>query len=401
VQLSSASQDSIQLDLPDPPRGAILGVPETSAHAAPGKIAAIRRPATLVIDDARSLRAVKNLWDSLRGGLDSPMLSFAWSQAALETVCANEGLHVVLYRAGASAALAPLVREKGPLSVLRMLGVERLGEPMDFLYTDSAAIDSLAETLREMGNPLCLEHLLDDSQVISALRRAYRGHGFIRIDPMNASPYIPLHAGWTEPEMMFNTRRRSDFRRAQRRAEKLGKVSYEVLAPTPDHLGALLAEAYRVEANGWKGRAGTDLLTDEPMGDFFRRLAFCFSERGTLRLCFMRIDGQAVAVQLAVEHASRFWLLKIGYDERYARCSPGNLLMLRSVQYAAQRGLNGCEFLGSQEAWTKVWSELIRQRVKVRVYPYNCRGAFYFASDAGKFAWKRFMGFMGQGRSNP
>jgi CelD/BcsL family acetyltransferase involved in cellulose biosynthesis len=109
-------------------------------------------------------------------------------------------------------------------------------------------------------------------------------------------------------------------------------------------------------------------------------------------MCFMRIDGQAVAVQLAVEHGSRFWLLKIGYDDRYAGCSPGNLLMLRSVQYAAQRGLDACEFLGSQEAWTKVWSKLMRQRVKIRIYPYNIRGAVYFTSDAGKFVWKRFIG---------
>jgi hypothetical protein len=78
--------------------------------------------------------------------------------------------------------------------------------------------------------------------------------------------------------------------------------------------------------------------------------------------------------------------------------------MLRSVQYAAQRGLEACEFLGSQEAWTKVWSNLIRQRVKIRVYPYNIRGAVYFASDAGKFAWKRFIGLptrVGQVRTAP
>ena len=399
------SQDSIQLDFPDPPWGAIGGVPETFAHASAEGIAAERGGrSTLVIDDAQSLRSIADLWDSLRGGLDSPMLSFIWAQTALETVSADQDLHVVMHRAGASAALAPLVREKGMTSVLRMLGVERLGEPMDFLYADSAAIDALVEGLRELGNPLCLEHLLDDSQVIDALRRAYRGRALIRIDPMNASPYIPLHAGWTEPEEMFNARRRSDFRRAQRRAEEIGKVSYEVLAPTPDQVDALLSEAYQVEAKSWKGQAGTDLLTDAPMGDFFRRVSLYFSQRGALRMCFMRIDGQAVAVQLAVEHASRFWLLKIGYDDRYARCSPGNLLMLRSVQYAAQRGLEACEFLGSQEAWTKIWSNLIRQRVKIRVYPYNIRGAVYLASDAGKFAWKRFLELptrVGQVRTAP
>jgi hypothetical protein len=28
-------------------------------------------------------------------------------------------------------------------------------------------------------------------------------------------------------------------------------------------------------------------------------------------------------MQLAVEWSGRYWLYKIGYDEAYARCSPG------------------------------------------------------------------------------
>jgi CelD/BcsL family acetyltransferase involved in cellulose biosynthesis len=388
----------------DPDRSNPVGhtshdAPSVGACEGIGPVRSLR--ATQVIAEARSLDAVASLWDSLRGGLDSPMLSFAWSQSALETVCAGEDLRVVVHRTGASAALAPLVCDKGMLSVLRVLGVDRMGEPMDFLYTDISALDALAEALRKMRRPLCLEHLLEDSQVIPALRRAYRGRAWIRIDPMNASPYVPLHGGWTEPERMFNAGRRSDFRRAQRRAEKFGEVTYEILSPTPEEVDPLLTEAYEVEARSWKAREGTDLLTDEPLGDFFRRAALRFSERRTLRVCFMRIDGQAVAVQVAVEHGSRFWLLKIGYDEQYARCSPGNLLMLRSIQHAAQRGLHVCEFLGSAEPWTKIWSERTRQRVKIRVYPYNVRGALYFTSDAGKFLRKRLMNLVETWRPPP
>ncbi len=166
-------------------------------------------------------------------------------------------------------------------------------------------------------------------------------------------------------------------------------MTYEILAPTPAEVEPLLAEIFAVEAQGWKGRAGTDLVTDRPLGEFYRRFALRASEQGLLRLCFMRIDGKAVAVQYAVEYASRFWLLKIGYDEQYARCSAGNLLMLKTVQYAAEKGLEYYEFLGSAETWTKVWSDLVRQRVKIRVYPFNIFGALYFSSDTVKFGWKQ------------
>lgn len=355
---------------------------------------------TQVIYDVENFHRLHHLWNSLNSGLDSPMQDFSWFQSCLETVCADDDLHIVMHRmrekSGESAAIAPLVRQKGLLPVMRMLGVGRIYEPIDFLYTDIAALDALAVALRKLGNPLCLEHLLADSQVIPALQKAYERRGWIRIDAMNDCPYIPLHEGWTEPEQQFNSGRRSDLRRAQRHAERLGTVTYEILSPAPAEVESLLTEAYQVEAQSWKGRAGTDLITDQPLGDFYRHLALKASERGALRLCFLRINGEAIAVQIAVEHAARFWLLKIGYNEQYSKCSAGNLLMLHTVKYAAQKGLKSYEFLGSAEAWTKVWTEWVRPCVKVRVYPFNVKGCLYFVTDAAQFAWKRLNQLFGK-----
>jgi CelD/BcsL family acetyltransferase involved in cellulose biosynthesis len=351
------------------------------------------RPQVRLIEDPRALAGLEDLWNALGSGLSSPMQHFSWTAAALETVCTADRLRFVLLRQGPSAALAPLVRSPGWLPVLRVIGVSRLGEPMDFLYSDEAALDALAVALCRAGDPLCLEHLLDDTRVLPALERAYAGRGWIRVDPMNACPVVPLHAGWQDPMSQFNAGRRSDFRRSQRHAEKHGRVGYEVLSPAPGEVDGLLDEAYAVETRSWKGHAGTDLLTDRPLGDFYRRVARSASERGDLRIGFMRIDGRAVAMQVMVEHARRLWLLKIGYDEGFARCSAGNLLMLEAIGHAAQRGLVACEFLGSAEAWTRVWTEQVRQQVKIRVYPYNLRGALYFTADATAFAAKRLRRF--------
>lgn len=365
---------------------AVMAEPPTPL---PSPRAAGGRAQVQVIDDARRLAGLQDLWNGLGSGLPSPMQHFSWIEAALATVCAGDRLRFVLLRQGASAALAPLVRSPGWLAVLRVIGVSRLGEPMDFLYSDEAALDALAAELCRAGHPLCLEHLLDDTRVLPALRRAYAGRGWIRVDPMNACPVVPLHDGWKDPPTQFNAGRRSDFRRAQRHAEKHGTVSYEILSPAPGEVDRLLDEAFAVESRSWKGKAGTDLLTDRPLGDFYRRVAMRASECGDLRVGFMRIDGRAVAMQVMVEHAGRLWLLKIGYDEDFARCSAGNLLMLEAIRHAAQRGLVACEFLGSAEAWTRVWTERVRQQLKIRVYPYNLRGALYFASDATAFAVKR------------
>ena len=136
-----------------------------------------------------------------------------------------------------------------------------------------------------------------------------------------------------------------------------------------------------VEANGWKGRSGTALQVDRKLERFFRRYAQLACEAAILRLCFLRIDGKAVAMQLAVETDERFWLFKIGYDETYGRCSPGNLLMRETIRYAAQRGLKSYEFLGKEAPWTELWTQAAHPITALRTYPFNFAGFAALIAD--------------------
>ena len=163
----------------------------------------------------------------------------------------------------------------------------------------------------------------------------------------------------------------------------------EVLSPTPTDLGRLLREAFAVEAAGWKGRAGTALACDPVRQAFFRRYADAACRRGMLRIGFLRIGDIPVAMQLGVEWGGRFWLLKIGYDEGFSRCSPGLLLMVEMVRLAAGRGLSSYELLGVSEPWTRMWTKRERPCVSLRAYPANGTGLAAFASDLVTVGWWR------------
>ena len=162
-----------------------------------------------------------------------------------------------------------------------------------------------------------------------------------------------------------------------------------MLSPAPAEVGALIDEALAVEALSWKGTEGTALVRDPSRARFFHRYAGAAAALGILRLVFMRIAGRAVGMQIAVECHGRFWLLKIGYDESVARCSPGNLLMLHSVQYAAARGLSSYEFLGGAAPWTATWTRTLRQCTVVRAYPFSVAGMAALSWDAGRWAYQR------------
>ena len=348
--------------------------------------------------DSQHLARLSNGWRALEPQDGSPTQHFIWAQAYHQTY-GQEALVQVLTIGSTHApeALAPLVqRPSAVLPRLELLGVQELCEPLDLLYDGQDALDALAEGLVKLGQPLWLERLPATSPVIPALERAYKGRGLVLRSPAATYPRIALNRTWVEPESHFNAGRRTDFRRAQRKAAEQGELSFEVLSPTPAELAPLLAEAYRVEAACWKGVEQSALACDVKRGEFFRHYTAAAAERGILRLCFMRLDGQAVAMQLAVECGQRFWLLKIGYDEAYARCSPGTLLMLHTLRYAAQCGLTAYEFLGSSQPWTHTWTDTHQQCVSLRAYPQKAGALATLVCDGARHAGISFSKKLGQ-----
>ncbi|MBI1761487.1 MAG: GNAT family N-acetyltransferase [Acidobacteria bacterium] len=340
-----------------------------------------------VIECASDLARLADGWHALESSEGSPTQHFIWAQAYHQTYGQEAQVQVLtIGPANAPEALAPLVRRPGVLPRLELLGVHELCEPLDLLFDGQDALDALAEGLINLGQPLWLERLPADSPVITALERAYHRRGLVHRSAAESYPRIPLDRSWREPESHFNAGRRSDFRRAQRKAAEQGGLSFEVLAPTPAELAPLLAEAYRVEAACWKGAEQSALACDVKRGEFFRHYTVAAAERGILRLCFMRLDGQAVAMQLAVECGQRFWLLKIGYDEAYARCSPGTLLMLHTLRYAAERGLAAYEFLGASQPWTHTWTDVHQQCVSLRAYPQKAGALATLVCDGARHA---------------
>ncbi len=328
------------------------------------------------------LQRLERGWEALAARSPLPTQHFAWSRACVETFARGGTFRAIsIGPEDAPAALAPLVRSADWR--LETPG-RQLHEPADFIYADTHALRLLAQKLAAARAALYLPRLPADSPTLSALKKAYARRALARSAQVTPSPYIVLDDSWKEPERHFNSGRRSDLRRARRHAERLGEVSFEVIAPSPMEIDALLAEAFRVEAAGWKSERGTALALDPLRGRFFERYAAIAARKGSLRLCFMRIGRIAVAMQLAVECAGAFSLLKIGYDERFARCAPGMLLMLHTVQYAAEAGLQTYEFLGAPAAWTKVWTERERPYVSLRIYPFSTLGAAALGADAAR-----------------
>ena len=362
---------------------------EVSPAAAGWRTAAMSRSVALPFSRFCGDEALVRAWRRLETAASLPMQSHAFASALAVTLLAEADIEVFFIPDGNGiAALLTLCREPGHFARWTIIGAHEVCEPHDALCRNPQAARSLAEAIVRDSRALEVDRIPAGSPLIPALRAAMRGKGWMTVRPAIPTPTIILDERWKDPSSCFNSGRRSDFRRSARRASEFGEVSFEILSPEPGAFDALFDEAVGVELRSWKREAGTAIAVDRAKEDCFRHYFRSACEQGTFRIAFMRIDGQAVAMQMALECLDRYWLFKIGFDERYDRCSPGTLLMLHTIGWAANRELTAYELLGNVEPWiAQFWSREQHDCVCLRAYPFNARGAAAFAADA--IVWLR------------
>ncbi|GAB3661899.1 hypothetical protein GCM10027596_22560 [Nocardioides korecus] len=318
--------------------------------------------------DADAIRAASSSWNHLVG-LTNPVGAGSWVASWMTHLGRGYRPRVVV--AGDRAApdaLFPLARHRGRPWFTESLGVGELFEATDVLGQDSAAVQAVATTMTRLRHPLRLRRIPADSPLLPHLRTQVGHRGVVLSRVVSGVPTIGLGDG--DPFDRLSNRRRRDLRTARRRLDRAGTVTFSMESPRdPAQVDLLLAEFVTVEARSWKRGAGTALAVDDPMRDFFRAFCRASAATGILRFAMLRVDGTAVAAQLATEVQGRFSLFKIGFDEAYARSSPGNLLMEFSLRSALDRGLTTFDFLGSEEPWTAVWTDEVRRCLEVQVYP--------------------------------
>ena len=95
-----------------------------------------------------------------------------------------------------------------------------------------------------------------------------------------------------------------------------------------DRLGEFLA----LEAAGWKGEAGSAIARIPADTAYFEALAAEFARVDSLLLDSLLLDGRPIAMALQIENAGTRHFLKIAYDERQHRLSPGRSLTIAMLQ---------------------------------------------------------------------
>jgi CelD/BcsL family acetyltransferase involved in cellulose biosynthesis len=312
------------------------------------------------------------------------MLGHAWIHACALTLCAADVLRVITVRRGGELiAAAPLASvRRGGSSRLEFAGSGSLYEPSGLLSAGEEALTLLLQAMLSLGQPLILSRIPSASPTCAQLSAAAHRRALILTHRGSGTLAVPIDSSWEDYIARLSTHRRYDLRRARHRAEQGGQVDVQVHRPPPDEVERLFSEFVRLEAAGWKSRNGSSLLQRPRLRAFFEEYSRRAAAAGILRVSFLNVGGTAIAGQLSVEHAERMWVLKIGYDEAWSRCSPGWLLLAETMRVAFERRLRSCEFLGSDEPWLHGWQTVTRDLCTMACYPVSVAGVYGLATDS-------------------
>lgn len=337
----------------------------------------------VVLRSGVGIDALAREWNDLPQSQGNPLLAPDWFAAAAHTLDLPIDV-LVLRRRGELVGVAPLGTDyRAGIARLQPLGVRSLHEPSGLLYRDTDALEVLCKVLIDQRRPFILQRMPFADPLRVALARAAKGRGLLYEIATAGSPTVSFAGDGDVAafEARLSSRRRQDYRRARRGLERSGLVTFDMHAPSESSFAAELEEAMRIEASSWKLRGGSTLLHTGRLRAFFHEYARRLAARGQLRIAFLRVDGVGIAMQLIIEHDSRFWICKVGYDEQWAAHSPGVQLMWEVMRHACAARLAGVELLGKVEDWLTIWSREVRDYRTLIFYPFNLRGLTAVTAD--------------------
>jgi CelD/BcsL family acetyltransferase involved in cellulose biosynthesis len=306
-------------------------------------------------------------WDALadRSGVPPwfrPGWFAAWAHAFAGPTAA---VFAIRGQAGELLAVAPVVRRRGVLRAAANWHTPEFG----VCGKDAAAVVALLRALFSQ-RPRRIDIAFVDraGSTAAALAELCPAAGYrVLSRTIERSPYLELTGGWQRYHEALDGRVRREIARRQRRLDERGGLQLDVQDGSRG-LDVLLEQGFRVEASGWKGSSGTAIASKPQTRDFYSEIARWAAARGWLRLAFLRVGGQPVAFDLALQTGGAHFLLKTGYDPDFRGAAPGVLLRHLMIKRAFAEGLGSYEFLGTESSWKATWTQTSRARLRVQAF---------------------------------
>lgn len=178
--------------------------------------------------------------------------------------------------------------------------------------------------------------LAADGPTAAALRAIGRRRGlrYGELTPRSRAALIHSEGAPAGFEASLPKKRLKEWSRQLRRLRERGALAFGVAAD-----GAAIEKFLALEARGWKGDRRTALSAEIGRAAFARSMLEGFARDGRLAIHTLALNGEPLAIGVALRGGDRAFYWKTAYAEAYAEFSPGvqlTLEMSRALQRDAR-----------------------------------------------------------------
>jgi len=290
---------------------------------------------------------------------------FDWIRAWYDEVAVREG-HIEPFVVELDASdehpgmLLPLaIVELGGARVLTWMGGSVSDYHAPLLDLDTASTPTRPEDAREIWRQLRRElpsfdavHFEKQPERIGAAENPFR----------DGQPHMPSASTSVDParQQRSPSRMSKNNRRLQRRLEDEGDVRF-VVADEPELADELTRVMMRQKSARYRATGVWDMFSNDAYRNFYLRMTREGVSSGLIHVSALICGDDFVATEWSLVGSDHCYGLLSGFEQEYARFSPGNLLMEHVLDWCADRRLSTYDFTTGSEGYKQRWCDQTMQ----------------------------------------
>lgn len=181
-------------------------------------------------------------------------------------------------------------------------------------------------------------------------------------------PYIPLPADWQTFRAQLGKNHRRNIQRYDRYLAEAGagEVVYGQLA-SRDEIPALLSQLAQLHQAVQTEQGHKGAFHDPRLLPFQTEVAQRFHGQGWLRLYWLQVGPERIAMMYCFEFKGRLSFYITGYQEAWSRFGPGRQVIAYAIQDCIGRGLTTFDFLRGDEAYKFDWTAQTQTNLRMTI----------------------------------
>lgn len=331
-------------------------------------------------------RFLQQEWEELSAGQVSTIfLSYLWLQEWWHVYGTDYQIWTLVARAGGRlVGLLPLMLSRELFGIRRLMfmgagevtpnHLDIIADPQkrSRVYRAFAAYLCRSETQWDV---LELDKIPEDNQSMNLLESGLEAEGFSFAVRASANcPYVELPASFEDYISSRGSTTRESYRRAKRRLEKDFPAARFGMAETPEEVEHIMDALVRLHQQRWLQKGYSGSFSTQEFTHFHRTVALKAFQSNMLRLYFLVINTEVIAIYYCYRIADSVQYYLGGFDEKYSKYSPGILINAFAIEESIQEGAKRFDFLEGEERYKQHWMTHNRVNMILWIFRPNWRG---------------------------